>query len=291
MPSLALQQTTQDQSTQNQQASQANNQGWNSNQAQADKLPNNQANQISGNPPLSLNSQGPQVKALQTRLNELGASLEVDGDFGPATLRAVRGFQNANRLKDDGVVGSKTAELLNGSPNRIGAKPDKDGKSKDDKKKNSDDPNQSDNKAVTPKDNPGGGTEQDAGPLKEGQLTSSFAASEFACHDGSKTPEKVLANLKVLAQQLEVLKEAAGGASITINSGYRSPRYNTSVGGAENSQHLYGRAADIVVAGMTPKQVTALIEKLIKEGKMMEGGLGRYSTFVHYDTRGSKARW
>ena len=31
--------------------------------------------------------------------------------------------------------------------------------------------------------------------------------------------------------------------------------------------------------------------QLIKEGKMKEGGIGIYSTFVHYDVRGWKARW
>ncbi len=35
----------------------------------------------------------------------------------------------------------------------------------------------------------------------------------------------------------------------------------------------------------------ARIEKLIAAGKMEEGGLGIYSTWVHYDHRNVKARW
>ena len=79
--------------------------------------------------------------------------------------------------------------------------------------------------------------------------------------------------------------------SITINSGYRSPKHNAKIGGAKNSQHLTGKAADIAVQGFTPKQVAEVIENLISQGKMTQGGLGVYSTWIHYDIRGTKARW
>jgi hypothetical protein len=42
---------------------------------------------------------------------------------------------------------------------------------------------------------------------------------------------------------------------------------------------------------MTPDEVADTIELLIAEGKMEQGGLGRYDTFTHFDVRGSKARW
>jgi len=45
------------------------------------------------------------------------------------------------------------------------------------------------------------------------------------------------------------------------------------------------------VDGMTPQEVADLIEELISQGKMKEGGLGRYNTFTHYDIRGYNARW
>lgn len=121
-------------------------------------------------------------------------------------------------------------------------------------------------------------------------LTKNFSADEFACRDGSETPCDVLVNLKELAMNLQVLRDHLG-KPITINSGYRSPSYNKRVGGAVNSQHLTGHAGDIHVPGKRPVQVKAMIEKLISEGKMKQGGIGLYKTFVHYDTRGTIARW
>ena len=54
-----------------------------------------------------------------------------------------------------------------------------------------------------------------------------------------------------------------------------------------------GRAADIVVKGMSPLAVHTTIELLIEKGDMLQGGLGLYEKkgFVHYDIRGTKARW
>jgi uncharacterized protein YcbK (DUF882 family) len=50
-------------------------------------------------------------------------------------------------------------------------------------------------------------------------------------------------------------------------------------------------AADIKVRGVTPREVHTTILRLIEEGKMEEGGLGLYETFVHFDVRGRRARW
>jgi uncharacterized protein YcbK (DUF882 family) len=55
--------------------------------------------------------------------------------------------------------------------------------------------------------------------------------------------------------------------------------------------HVKGKAADIVVQGYTPTQLAAVIFKLIEEKKIRQGGVGIYPTFVHYDIRGTKARW
>lgn len=51
---------------------------------------------------------------LQTRLNALGAAppLQVDGDFGPATLAALRAFQSTHRLDPDGKLGPLTTQAL-----------------------------------------------------------------------------------------------------------------------------------------------------------------------------------
>lgn len=39
------------------------------------------------------------------------------------------------------------------------------------------------------------------------------------------------------------------GKPIGVNSGYRSPELNRAVGGAKNSQHIKGEAADITAGG------------------------------------------
>ena len=56
---------------------------------------------------------GTQVEALQRELNGLGYTVgTIDGTYGPATVSAVKAFQQANGLTPDGVVGSKTLAAL-----------------------------------------------------------------------------------------------------------------------------------------------------------------------------------
>lgn len=129
------------------------------------------------------------------------------------------------------------------------------------------------------------------------QLTTNFTKAEFDSKDGSEMPGEVLNNVKILAKNLQILRDYIsldrGDTAITINSGYRSPSHNKSVGGAVNSQHLTGKAADIVVEGMTPKEVAHKIDELILVGRMKQGGLKAYTkkAFTHYDIRGTRSRW
>lgn len=55
---------------------------------------------------------------LQHKLNEHGAKpqLKVDGEFGPVTDAAVRAFQQAQHIYDDGIVGTQTWGLLGWHP-------------------------------------------------------------------------------------------------------------------------------------------------------------------------------
>lgn len=59
-------------------------------------------------PTLRLGDTGEDVKVLQMRLNKVGATLLVDGDFGPRTEAAVKNFQIRKNLTPDGVVGQET---------------------------------------------------------------------------------------------------------------------------------------------------------------------------------------
>lgn len=121
-------------------------------------------------------------------------------------------------------------------------------------------------------------------------LTKNFGANEFACRSEGCPAGQLAENIKELAENLQVLRDEIG-KPIRVISGYRSPAYNAKIGGAKRSQHMEARAADIKVKGMSPLAVHKTIERLISEGRMKQGGLGLYSTFVHYDTRGHRARW
>lgn len=123
------------------------------------------------------------------------------------------------------------------------------------------------------------------------KLTENFSRSEFDCKDGTKVPDEFMDNLQELAENLQVLRDYVETSVSITGSGYRTPSHNKKVGGAKRSQHLTASAADINASGYTPKELHMIIELLIGEGKMKQGGLGLYNTFVHYDIRGTKARW
>lgn len=62
---------------------------------------------------LKFGSTGPEVIKLQQRLRDKGFNPgAIDGDFGENTQAAVRAFQRAVGLKDDGIVGIKTLTAL-----------------------------------------------------------------------------------------------------------------------------------------------------------------------------------
>ncbi|MEU6577347.1 D-Ala-D-Ala carboxypeptidase family metallohydrolase [Streptomyces sp. NPDC046805] len=96
--------------------------------------------------------------------------------------------------------------------------------------------------------------------------TAHFDFSEFTSHDGSGFgggrvgAAEVKENVRRLMYKLEALRKKAGNSAVTINSGFRSVAYNSSVGGASNSMHCYGDAADVVVAGHTTLQVYKIAE-------------------------------
>lgn len=122
------------------------------------------------------------------------------------------------------------------------------------------------------------------------KLTNNFTKSEFDCKCGCDMPTDVLYNVQKLANQLQYLRNLAD-KPIKINSAYRCVKHNKSIGGSVNSQHIQGKASDIVIKGINPDDTADLLEKLISEGDMLQGGLGKYNTFTHYDIRGNKARW
>lgn len=121
-------------------------------------------------------------------------------------------------------------------------------------------------------------------------ITRNFNLEEFDSKDGAKMSLEAKINVVKLACNLQRLRDYFG-KPIIINSGYRSPNHNANVGGAKNSQHVLGKAADIRINGINPIEIYNAIEYLISKGEMLQGGLGIYNTFLHYDIRQGKARW
>lgn len=71
---------------------------------------------------------------------------------------------------------------------------------------------------------------------------SNTAREHGLANNPDKETEKNLTTL--IVEILDPVREIIG-IPIKINSGYRSPELNTIVGGAVNSQHIKGEAADI----------------------------------------------
>lgn len=124
------------------------------------------------------------------------------------------------------------------------------------------------------------------------KLTKNFSKSEFECKGDCEMPKEVLYNIQKVANQLQVIRDRVN-VPIKVNSAYRCLEYNRSIGSNDSSQHVLGNAVDIVIKGYTPNEVADLIEQLIDEGDILQGGLGRYNTFSHYDIgyNGKKRRW
>lgn len=114
-----------------------------------------------------------------------------------------------------------------------------------------------------------------------------FKPEEFASKDGAKSPYPNVVQESLL-ELLDTIRESYG-APIVVTSGYRSEAHNRAVGGVKNSYHTQGLAADLIPLKKDSwrlKELQGICDKLNQNG-----GVGFYNTFVHVDTRGTKARW
>ena len=124
-------------------------------------------------------------------------------------------------------------------------------------------------------------------------LTKNFKREEFDCKCGCKMTSSVFYEIEDLADELQVIRDHFN-APIQINSAYRCPSHNKAIGGVSNSQHILGKASDIVIKGYTPDEVADKLEVMLKDECLIPfhlGGIGRYNTFTHIDIRDNKARW
>ena len=211
------------------------------------------------------------IKAVQHQLISVGLLESIsDGLAGPLTLAAFAKFKKLEYLEYPDLLGKSTAIALLEATYDRKAPVDEPSKVKD-----------TSLRVFFPKVGwvSAGNPVHPGGHFNWGEFTKNL----------SRVPQNeiVINQIARLAYYLEDIRSLFGNPTIIINSGYRPPAINSAVGGASNSQHLYGAAADIVVSGIKPSEVYIRLNSW--HGS--KGGLASSSSFTHVDLRGYRARW
>ena len=120
-----------------------------------------------------------------------------------------------------------------------------------------------------------------------------FKEKELCCKCCGQLPPFAKENIEALVENvLDPLRERYG-KPIVVNSGYRCPKHNKEVGGATNSQHMKGEAADIRPTTNCPNYTNDLkrLRQLIIESRNFDQ-LIVYPTFLHvsWKRRGGNRR-
>jgi len=110
--------------------------------------------------------------------------------------------------------------------------------------------------------------------------------AELGCKDGTPYPSIWRRTRAVaLALEFEAFRHLCGDRPLEILSGFRTSEWNRRVGGAGNSQHVQGRALDILKPGnFTLEQFWNLAHAHAMDRSGVFG-LGRYPWGVHLDIR------
>ena len=143
------------------------------------------------------------------------------------------------------------------------------------------------------------------------KVVGDFRLKEFLCKDhyyrncvlNRREDLVFILNKKLLYKTLELLEEldklGYNRYGFYIVNGHRHPSYNEDVGGAKLSRHIKGEAVDITINdinddGYANKQDKDIVLDLLDK-KIIgnQGGIGLYpgSDRVHFDVRGTRARW
>lgn len=113
------------------------------------------------------------------------------------------------------------------------------------------------------------------------KITNNFKVSEF------KSDSKIVLIHHTLPIALQMIRDKVGKA-VHITNAYRTEAHNVRAGGASNSYHLYGMAADIYVNGMSPTELAKVIDSLFPT---TYGVIAYYKKgIVHFDVRAKKYR-
>ena len=117
----------------------------------------------------------------------------------------------------------------------------------------------------------------------EGRLAEHFRAEELACPCERGSCKCVVVHwalIELLSRMRQQLKQP-----IYVTSGYRCPRQNQEVGGAPESLHLAGMAADVQAAAAKPPHLKSVAEAV------GAGGIGVYPRHAHVDVGEPDRRW
>ncbi len=190
------------------------------------------------------------LSELQKQLLRLGYYKgSVDGIFGKQTGQAFAEWKEDNYLKDHTLIGPDSWAKLKGQSGQVTAIDWQDFNCK---------------------------------------ISKYFSVREVTNADRRRIPQRddIRSNVLLLAKELDKIRDDWGSA-IGVTSWYRPEPINRAVGGARNSQHITGRAADIYpVQGNIfefQKWLDARWDKAL--------GYGAKKGFCHVDLRTGKIRW
>jgi hypothetical protein len=191
-----------------------------------------------------------QLTDIQTKLKALGYyNLAVDGIFGQGTANAWANWKKDNHLAYPSLIGASSYKIL--SEQTQGRQ------------------------SVINWNDPAS------------KVSKYFTVGEVTNNDRRRIPinATIQSNIITLARELDKVREAFGNP-IRVTSWYRPTAINTAVGGARNSQHITGRAADIApVSGMSIHHFQTWLDA------RWFGAFGygaKRGGFVHIDTRNGK---
>lgn len=116
------------------------------------------------------------------------------------------------------------------------------------------------------------------------KLSDHFNSTEFDCSGVG-----CCSTTRIDTELVEVCEKVRQkfGKAVIINSGYRCLVHNKAIGGANSSQHVAGKAADIKVSGIDPLVVGFYLQDILQSKGGIEVGSYDKGTggYVHVDTR------